>query len=422
MQVNAQQNRFIYLQTENGQPFYVKVNNKVVSSSLSGYVILPKIVEGEIDVVVGFPKNEFPEENFRIPVGNDNKGYLIKNFGESGWSLFDMQSLALLNRSTPAPAVAAAVPVAPPKVQNDPFSTMLANVVKDSSILQNFTPVAVAKPQPDSQPKAVIQEPAVELPKETVITTPAIAPVINRVLSETDQDGTQLVYIDKSDAKVDTVRVFIPATNSSEVVAGAQPIQHANENPNPVNPNSDHQLTITPTIIEANKDTVTLVNDTIHIYKQQEAEKPKVENDDFSQPATPVETVITSPASNNSIKDKVIREDAIIVLPKAATSSKVNSDCRGFATDEDFLKLRKRMAAENNNDEMVNAARKIFRTKCFTTEQIKNLSFLFLTNAGKYSFFDAAYPHSSDSDQYSTLASQLNDPYYLTRFKAMIHK
>ena len=80
------------------------------------------------------------------------------------------------------------------------------------------------------------------------------------------------------------------------------------------------------------------------------------------------------------------------------------------------------MAAENNNEDMINAAKKVFRSQCFSTEQIRNLSYLFLNDEGKYMFFDAAYAYTSDSDQYANLESQLTDPYYITRFKAMIHK
>ncbi len=79
-------------------------------------------------------------------------------------------------------------------------------------------------------------------------------------------------------------------------------------------------------------------------------------------------------------------------------------------------------AGENNNDDMLKEAKKGFKSRCFSTEQIKNLSYLFLNDEGKYQFFDAAYAFSSDSDQYYKLQSQLSDPYYVSRFKAMIHK
>ena len=78
-------------------------------------------------------------------------------------------------------------------------------------------------------------------------------------------------------------------------------------------------------------------------------------------------------------------------LPSVSTKT-TNSDCKDLASNSDFLKIRKRMAAEKDNDAMVLAAKRFFKTKCFSTEQIRNLSFLFLSDEGRYMFFDAAYP------------------------------
>jgi hypothetical protein len=71
---------------------------------------------------------------------------------------------------------------------------------------------------------------------------------------------------------------------------------------------------------------------------------------------------------------------------------------------------------------MIKVAKKFFKSKCYSTGQIKDLSYLFLTDEGKYMFFDAAYAFTSDSDQYPILLSQLKDDYYRNRFKAMIRK
>jgi hypothetical protein len=98
-----------------------------------------------------------------------------------------------------------------------------------------------------------------------------------------------------------------------------------------------------------------------------------------------------------------------------------NSNCADYAGEEDFLKLRKKMAAENKNEDMIKVAKKMFRSKCFTTDHIKNLSGLFLNDDGKYNFFDAAYPFVSDSGSFYTLEALLSDTYYINRFKAMIH-
>jgi hypothetical protein len=64
-------------------------------------------------------------------------------------------------------------------------------------------------------------------------------------------------------------------------------------------------------------------------------------------------------------------------------------------------------------------SKKYFRKACFSTEQIRNLSGLFLTASGKYQFFDAAYPYVSDQDQYAALQTEINDSYYTDRFKGV---
>ena len=102
------------------------------------------------------------------------------------------------------------------------------------------------------------------------------------------------------------------------------------------------------------------------------------------------------------------------------SSPMINSGCKASATDEDFLKLRKKMAAANTEDAMIAVAQKFLKAKCYTTDQIKNLSVLFLKDAGKYRFFDLAYQFVSDSNNFSTLESQLSEAYYISRFKAMV--
>ena len=44
----AQKVYFVYLQTEPEQPFFVKMNDKVFSSTASGYLILSKFVRQHI--------------------------------------------------------------------------------------------------------------------------------------------------------------------------------------------------------------------------------------------------------------------------------------------------------------------------------------------------------------------------------------
>jgi len=135
---------------------------------------------------------------------------------------------------------------------------------------------------------------------------------------------------------------------------------------------------------------------------------------DTSQP-------VLKDTSQSIVKEnKSAKEDKIEFLPSA--SGKINPACKGYATEDDFFRLRKKMVAENNEEDMVKVAKKVFKVKCFITEYIRNLSTLFLNDQGKYNFFDAAYPYVSDSGVFSTLENQLSDTYYIKRFKAMIHQ
>jgi hypothetical protein len=120
----------------------------------------------------------------------------------------------------------------------------------------------------------------------------------------------------------------------------------------------------------------------------------------------------------NELNKDTVAQLPVVVSSKPKTVLRPN--CKSVANNNDFFKLRKNMAAEETDEGMVDEAKKYFRNKCFSTEQIKNLSALFLTSAGKYQFFDAAYFHVTDQDQFPDLQSEIRDDYYLRRFKALI--
>ena len=66
--------------------------------------------------------------------------------------------------------------------------------------------------------------------------------------------------------------------------------------------------------------------------------------------------------------------------------------------------------------------RKTWQALAFHYEQIKNhhLRELFATDEGKYKWFDAVYPHVSDTGNFPLLGELIKDEYFLNRFKAMI--
>ncbi len=439
--VNAQENYFVYFQTENNQPFYTRINNKVISSTASGYMILPKITEGKYELTIGFPKDEFGEENFTIEINKKSEGYLLKNFGEEGWSLFNMQTLALVSPNTGNKSSTAVVTKS--EIREDAFSQMLASATKDSTLLRRNIPVEVVSVLPvkeDIESKESTEEAVVttvvqnknseelvqivakvEKPTEEkaaarteIIYNPEIKPgfLPVKILGVIGRDGSEMIYVDKIANSSDTITVFIPNEKegaASEIVKmDIKAVPSTKKEP---------EFTITPTVVspirEENKEAV--------IFDVKEVTKDNPESTMEKKDKKPASQIFIIRDDSSLTQKEGTSENLMILLPEGPTKS-TNSDCKDFANKNDFLRIRKRMAAEKGNDAMVFAAKKIFKSKCFSTEQIRNLSYLFLSDEGRYMFFDAAYPYISDSERYSTLISQLEDDYYINRFKALIQK
>jgi Domain of unknown function (DUF4476) len=82
--------------------------------------------------------------------------------------------------------------------------------------------------------------------------------------------------------------------------------------------------------------------------------------------------------------------------------------------------LRRRMVGLRDEDDMISLALKDFKQKCYTSDQVKTISFVFVREEGRYKLLDAAYPYVYDPDNYVVLESLLNEPYFIYRFKALI--
>ena len=194
----AQQNHFIYIQTDNKQPFYIKQDKKIFSSSATGYLILSKLTGGTYNLIIGFPKNEWPEQTIRCTIVNKDIGYSLKNMGDKGWGLFNLQTMDLVMAGTyPLPVTL--------KQENtdDPFNNMLSNAVNDPSIKEKRP----AKETPIQESK---------IPKQDNRSGMHIVPDISKILSTSNNEGTEMIFIDNTSERPDTIRLFIPADKSVE--------------------------------------------------------------------------------------------------------------------------------------------------------------------------------------------------------------
>ncbi len=376
--VKGQNPHFIYIQTENKQPFYVKTDNKFLSSSAAGYIIIAKLTTGVYKLVIGSPVNEWPELNVTLSVKDINTGYLLKKSTDQHWNLVNLQTQASLAVEK-QPFLAKTAEIIS---DGDMFAKILAEVVNDPSIGQVITvkkssePIVIAT----ADKNAVIPA-TVESAKTEPVKTKEAPFRVTKLVQDSTASGLPMTYIDRADFANDTIKMIIPAT---------EPVAAAREKVTAVERDSR--------------------------FIDMELQNPNLKTD--SGAVKKGDLVITEKKAvvNNSSATESQKKTAAL----SANKELKITNCKKAATQNDFLKLRKQMAAEENEKDMTRAASKQFINTCFTTEQVKNLGILYITEDEKYKFFVNAFPYITDANNFGALENELSDIYYKTRFKAML--
>ena len=88
-----------------------------------------------------------------------------------------------------------------------------------------------------------------------------------------------------------------------------------------------------------------------------------------------------------------------------------------IATDEDYKLLHKQMEQATTEEGMIATAEATFAQRCFSTEEIKNLSKLIPSDKNKLAFFLAARQSIYDGNNFGTLEGQLSDPIIKKQFR-----
>ena len=425
--MQAQKVYFVYLQSENQQPFYSRMRDKIYNSNPSGYLILSNLRDSNYTIHIGIQGNQAPDQPFPLTINKKDQGYLLKNFGEKGWGLFNLQSTAVV-----MPVVSAsASTVKTEKREVSEFTDLLAKASDDSTIKERpvitktdqvktpETTVAEKKEVSPNEQKevqtkktgGVKTESVPSVTTEKVVTNPVAENKLNPAVAVTG-----VAVVDKKEEKTDTI------SSKKETNAPVQDSVNVQEN-------KSTDVTKTDSVTASEKyikSTITLhaessttqgsgltfldvgsdgVTDTIKILIPHETKKI------VTTTGAPEPGVLINPIPVDSIKQAV--------APPAVIK---NKNCTQDATDDDFFKLRKRMASESSDDNMIAEAKKVFKSKCFSTRQVKNLGSLFLTDEGRYKFFDAAYAYVSDLNEFPSLQTELKEEYYINRFKAMLRQ
>lgn len=528
---SAQKVYYMYFQSENQSPFYIKMGDKTYSSASTGYLIISNLQDSTYNFTIGFPSSSIPETKYTVAINGNDKGLILKN-SDAGPSLFDLQTQSVVKSDIDSAKSTVAY-----ETKTDRFSTSLSKVAEDPTLLQ--VPIQIKKDEKKNEQKDVVntkmedqKQPDQLIVKDSTQSTPS--PVDNsqkqdvakqtkkkkkkekKVTEEpvktddgiktTDQntadtkqadqktgdtndatskdqskpvetsselqgefkrsvvarhaetsttEGFTLIYFDIKDGAVDTIRLLIPnpkvalkhaddemtiteipADSKQDVVqqdntskkkkkknapvedapkqdAAKDEIKQDTPKQDPIVQNSDSSSKVTETPAEVKQD---VVQDNSSKKKKKKSKEDPSKQD---QTANDTKQEVAKQESPKQDVQEVTKNDATNVSPKTSTVP-TTSECSAIAPDKDFFKLRKIMAGKTTDEDMVEEAKKYFKKECFTTEQIRYLSSLFLTSAGKYIFFDASFTHVSDQENYKSLQSEIKEEYYLKRFKALV--
>jgi hypothetical protein len=460
---------FVLIQADNGQAFYIRLDSQLQSSSPAGHLILARLKDSAYAITVGFPGQTYPEQRYLLNIHQKDWALRLTR-QDSRWGLFDNQGQPI---ATVTDSTATEKPLLTGMKKDDAFSQLMAAIVRDTAVMYNtyaaappdstqpvaLTPVGASAPTPTSGPAAaravhdtsalaptsIIPDSSVSLissppavfataptpnirdssgparsPIDTLLsrpapllsttTDPSIPSAPTGVIKLSEHRSTQflsLVYADHpADRKTDTIDVVIPVDSQTATMTLPQSTD-----------TSHSSITRRPRFTDTSHATAirhSLSPDTSH---SSITRRPRFTD---TSHATAIRHP-QSPDTPRSTSGHALKSDS----PNLATTSSrksslpfVNSDCHAFGTDYDVDKLRVRMLSAGKDDDRIQAAYKVFKTKCFTTKQVRALTEVFTTDAAKFKFLATAYPFVSDG-AFPELVNLLSDPVYTGRFRTM---
>jgi hypothetical protein len=147
-QVLGQGNYYIYIQSADHTPFYVRSGSKIFHSSGNGYLVMEHLASASYDLMIGFPDTPSSEWLFNCSVNDDDAAFILKNDNGKKVELSGLKNESKQSGKKvelkPEKLKTAAIKQATGIVSDDPFSSMLAEVVNDPTIRQQ--PVIIPRP------------------------------------------------------------------------------------------------------------------------------------------------------------------------------------------------------------------------------------------------------------------------------------
>jgi hypothetical protein len=452
---------FLYIQAEGGQPFYCEWEGKNQSSTASGYLVLPRLRDTSYQFILGFPGVANGRWQFQVSMNGKDQGYLLKSFGEKGWGLFNLQTLALqMGAPQSAPPKADPAPLAGSGDAVSPFALLLARASDDPSLAVKPSPPAPAPAtvQVTPAPKKEQELPAVQTKttdSQSLAKGKPVEPEPDTVFMVNGPgipDGKikeePMVAPPAQVIKPEQATIQVPADPGREKEMASSVVVKKEERPLAVpaetvaeKPAVTESVTAPPSAAAGSipeKKSAPFVPATVRRYAESSTTDGfgLVYIDQYGSSSDTVRIHIPNPPpppplllQTNTVREPVRFIENIEAAGKPVEPAPVKdsvrvpvSPCVREAVDADFFALRRQMAAAEGDSAMLGEALRYFPQACFSVLQVRNLGVLFLTEEGRFRFFEAARIYIRDSKAFADLQTAFSDPVWQGRFRDLLNR
>ncbi len=218
LDASAQTPHFIYVQNEEKKPFNIQLNGQTFNSTASGYIIISQLLSGKYYVSIFFPKNIYPEQKFMIDINSEDRELALRKSSDNEWSLFDMIhfNTIISEKEPPLPQTSKDTTVVAKTEKNDSIS-----IPKESNKIQLDDTI---KTMPPFQQNKIIIQPEVKIHTSPSLKTTV---AVNKIFEKIAAKGVDQIYIDKTNARFDTIALFIPINENDgiEKIKVAEPVK-----------------------------------------------------------------------------------------------------------------------------------------------------------------------------------------------------
>lgn len=439
---------FVYIQSDQGRLFYVKTEGRIFSASEPGYIILSGLQAGRNRLVIGFPRNEFPEQLFLLPkLGEQDQGYLLKHDQGDRFVLYSLLNFRRIEPDSVSRGISFGYQAYEPMAQNSPSGPSDTSRKRRLKVVHHG-PIKDTTPQNQAREISRFRQLLDEASREG-------RPIQQTFSSQTmDSLRKPRQFSGQKEPGGDSSRLVLArASGYQDTLRSAPDLQGNNPGKTPSDsagnqsPGRLPDGRISPLASASGNQNPDSIRATTPVRETYAGNRPVSELHPGSQPHfIHFAGDSASGLSSSSMKPNPFLGDSLTVVTKQPSLSEkgqqepgnsktrslvrvlkanqgpvmINSDCRSLADEQTFQKLRRRMAVQDNDENMVRIAEKFFRQDCYSVDQVRQLAYLISSDEYRLRLVSLAYAHVYDTDHFGNLSGIFGSPAYKNRFLALI--